>query len=260
MKMNRSMLNRMMVCGIALAMVSTLAAQTENQISAKVVRIKGSARYKVGSEAWQTLKSGDLISQGTIIETGMNDSRVDLVLGAGSAPATRPIMGTILTYHPAAEQNMVRIWENSRLFIDKLTRTQTGADEVTDTKLDLQAGHIFGSVKKLSAASTYEVKIPNGVAGIRGTTYDISVEGLVKVLVGSVYLSYLNAAGQPATQVIMGEQQFDARTGVLSPLSDPVKTSMLGVVTQLKSASAAAPMVYSVDQTIYNDTSPAAPR
>jgi len=58
-----------------------------------------------------------------------------------------------VTYQPAAEQNMVRIWENSRLGLDKLTSTETGANVVTETQLDLQAGHIFGSVKKMSAAS-----------------------------------------------------------------------------------------------------------
>ena len=79
---------------------------------------------------------------------------------------------------------MVRIWENTLLGIDKLTETQTGADVVTETQLDLKAGHIFGTVKKMSAASKYEVKIPNGVAGIRGTVYDISAEGVVKVSVG----------------------------------------------------------------------------
>ena len=56
--------------------------------------------------------------------------------------------------------------ENSALGIDKLTSMDTGSDSVTETQLDLKAGHIMGSVKKLSAASKYEVKIPNGVAGI----------------------------------------------------------------------------------------------
>ena len=254
MKMNRTLVSRLLGCGIALAMVSTVAAQNDNLVTAKVVRLKGSARYKVGTGPWQTLKTGDLLKQGTVIETGMNDSRVDIVLGEGSPSAAKPIMGEVLTYHPAAEQNLVRIWENSRLSIDKLTKTQTGADEVTDTKLDLQAGHIFGSVKKLSAASTYEVKIPNGVAGIRGTIYDISVEGVVKVLVGSVYLAYINSQGKATTQVIMGEQQFDMRTGVLTPLSDLDKTGMLGIVKQMKMT--ATPMVYSVDRTIVNFVSP----
>jgi hypothetical protein len=257
MKMNRSLLSRLMVCGIVLGLVSTVAAQTETLLSAKVLRVKGSARYKVGNGPWQTLKAGDLVQQGTVIETGMNDSRVDFMLGSGTPPSAKPIMGEAVTYHPSAEQNTVRIWENSRLAIDKGTLTRTGADEVTDIKLDLQAGHIIGSVKKLSAASTYEVKIPNGVAGIRGTVYDISVEGVVKVLVGSVYLAYINPQGKATTQVIMGEQQFDMRTGVLTPMPNTIKTGMIGVIIQLKvEVNAAQPIIYSVDRTIVNFVSP----
>ena len=232
MKETRSLLNSLVACGVALAMVSTLAAQTINQGAAKVVRLKGGARYKTGSSDWQQLNVGDIVKPGTVIQTAAN-SRVDLVLGDGSAPVARPVAGEALSYQPSAEQNMVRMWENSLLGIDKLTVMETGADVVTETQLDLKAGHIFGMVKKMSAASKYEVKIPNGVAGIRGTVYDISAEGVVKVLSGSVVVAYVGADGTVVTQVVMGLQQFDARTGVLMQLPDTDKTGMRRLVTQL---------------------------
>ena len=131
----------------------------------------------------------------------------------------------MLSSAPTAGQNIVRMWENTLLSIDKLTGMENGADVVTDTQLDLKAGHIFGIENKMSAASKYEVKIPNGVAGIRGTVYDISAEGVVKVWAGSVVLAYVGPEGTVATQVIMGSQQFDARTGVLTHLSDPWRNS-----------------------------------
>ncbi len=183
--------------------------------SAKVVRLKGAARYKTGSMAWQGLKAGDLVKPGTIIETA-GKSRVDLVLGAG-----RP------SYHPNAEQNMVRVWENSRLGIDKLTVMETGADVVTETQLDLQAGHIFGKVRKMLAASRYEVKIPNAVASIRGTIYDIYVEGVVKVRVGSVFLEYTDPNGKNVKQVIMGSQVFDPLTGAPTSIPDLWRNSLV---------------------------------
>jgi hypothetical protein len=248
MKRMQNLLKSLVVLGVAAAMVSSLAAETVTEVTAKVVRIKNSARYKTGNGAWQTLKRGDVLHAGTIIETGV-DSRVDLVLGEATAPSARPVVGEMLTYQPTAEQNMVRIWDNSRLALDKLTQTETGADVVTDTKLDLQAGHIFGSVKKMSAASTYEVKIPNGVAGIRGTVYDISVEGIIKVLVGSVYLAYVDSQGNSKTQVVMGEQMFNMRTGVLQALPSTDKTGMLTTLTQIPKPT--APISYTVDQTIF---------
>src|ERR1035441_5183761 len=232
MKETRSLLNNLVVCGVALAMVSTLAAQTVTQGAAKVVRVRGAARYSTGNNVWQPLKVGDVVKPGMVIQTAAKSS-VDLALGDGSTPVVRPVPVEMPSYMPTAEQDMVRIWENTVLGVDKMTSTETGADVVTETQLDLKAGHIFGMVKKMSAASKYEVKIPNGVAGIRGTIYDISAEGLIKVLTGSVVLAYVGPDGTVVTQVIMGLQQFDARTGVLMQLPDSDKTGMGRLVKQL---------------------------
>ena len=219
MKETRRILNSLIACGVALTMVSTLAAQSTDQIAAKVIRLKGAAQYKIGSGEWRPLKYGDVIRQGTVIQTAGN-SRVDLLLGAAAAVTVRPVVSDIITYQPTAEQNIVRMWDNTLMGIDKLTEVQTGADVVNETQLDLKAGHISGSVKKMSAASKYEVKLPIGVAGIRGTVYDMSAEGLIKVLSGSVVLAYAGPNGSTLTQVIMGLQMFDARTGTLTPLPD----------------------------------------
>jgi hypothetical protein len=142
------------------------------------------------------------------------------------------------------------MWENTLMGVDKLTFTQTGADVVTETQLDLKAGHIFGTVKKLSAASKYEVKIPNGVAGIRGSTYDISAEGVIKVLVGMAVLSYLGPNGAVLTQVIMGLQEFDARTGVLSTLPDLDRVGMGRLSRQLPAGFTPAPTPISADHSL----------
>jgi hypothetical protein len=248
MKETRSLLNSLVACGVALAMVATLSAQTVNQGTAKVVRLKGGARYKTASSDWQPLKVGDLVKPGTIIQTAAK-SHVDFVLGDGSVPIAGPVAAG-LSYQPRAEQNMVRVWENTLLGIDKLTFTQTGADVVTETQLDLKAGHIFGITKKTSAASKYEVKIPNGVAGIRGCVWDTSAEGVIKVFEGSVVLAYVGPDGTVVTQVVMSFQQFDARTGVLTPLPDFDKTAMDRLVTELPTGSALRPMVFIPNNTL----------
>ena len=251
MKETRSLLNGLVACGVALAMVSTLAAQTASQGSAKVVRLKGAARYASGPNAGQLLKVGDIVKPGAVIQTAAG-SRVDLVLGDGAAPVaqatTAPSMAS--SYAPSSEQNIVRLWENTLLGIDKLTETQTGADVVTETQLDLKAGHIFGMVKKMSAASKYEVKIPNGVAGIRGTVYDISAEGIIKVLSGSVVLAYVGPDGTVVTQVISGAQQFDARTGVLSALPVPGQDDLNRYIRQVQAGLLPAVVPVSADMTL----------
>ncbi len=249
MKETRSILNSLVACGVALAMVSTLAAQSATEGAAKVVRLKGAARYSTGNNVWTPLKVGDIIRPGTVIQTA-DKSHVDIALGEGSAPATPSAPSSMMSYQPAPEQNALRLWENTLLGVDKLTATRTGADVVTETQLDLKAGHITGSVKKMSAASKYEVKLPNGVAGIRGTFYDITAEGLIKVLTGSVVLAYVGPNGSVVTQVINGQQQFDARTGVLSPLPGGAAEGMETLLKELQFRFAAGPVPVSRDQTL----------
>jgi hypothetical protein len=249
MKETRSILNSMVACGVALAMVSTLAAQSVTEGAAKVIRLKGAARYSTGNNVWQPLKVGDVLRPGTVIQTA-GGSHVDLGLGEGSAPGTPSVASPMMSYQPTPEQNAIRIWENTLLGVDKLSAMRTGADVVTETQLDLKAGHISGSVKKMSAASKYEVKLPNGVAGIRGTFYDITAEGLIKVLTGSVVLAYVGPNGSVVTQVVNSMQQFDARTGVLSPLPGGTAAELETLLKGLQYRVSPGPVPVSRDQTL----------
>jgi len=261
MKTTQRLLNSLVAGVVALTLVSSLAAQSPDQTTAKVVRLTGGARYKVGAGEWQPLKLGDVVHSGTVIQTAAK-SRVDLSLGAeapvqegpplASQAAAAAASSNPLSYQPSTQQNIVRMWENTLMSVDKLAVMHTGADVVTETQLDLKAGHITGSVKKMSAASKFEVKIPNGVAGIRGTVFDIRAEGLVKVLSGSVVLAYVGPNGSVVTQVIMGLQQFDARTGTLSPLppdgSQDLDAIARGLTTGL---TGGAPTAYSVNASLF---------
>jgi hypothetical protein len=231
-------------------MVSTLAAQTANETVAKVVRISGKVRYKAANNDWLPLKGGDIVKPGTIIQTAAKAS-VDFALGSSSAPVAHPILPNEgLIFQPNIEQNIVRMWENTLMSIDKLTSTQTGADEVTETQLDLKAGHIFGMVKKMSAGSKYEVKIPSGVAGIRGTVFDITAEGVIKVLSGSCVLAYAGPNGVVVTQVIMAGQEFDARTGILSQMPPVDIRALDRLIKELRTGFIMAPTYITPDRTI----------
>jgi len=245
----------LVVCGLALAMVTTVAAQTAVQSAAKVVRIKGNARFTTGNNVWQPLRVGALLRAGTVIQTASEGSYVDLVLGneeaaAPSAAAAAPTSSR--SYTPTAgDQNIVRVFENSTLAVDKLTTMDTGADTVSETQLDLQRGRIFGNVKKMSAASKYEVKLPNGVAGIRGTIYTLSAVGVVQVLVGSVVIAYVGADGNVVTQVVMGGQQFDARTGQVTPIPNFNQKEMVKLAKETRVGPNVPPTTFTIDHTIY---------
>ncbi len=91
---------------------------------------------------------------------------------------------------------------------------------MTETQLDLKRGRITGNVKKLSAASKYEIKLPNGVAGMRGTVFDIQAVGIVKVYIGSMVVAWVDPRTQNVTtQTVMGGQVYDAALNHVSLLS-----------------------------------------
>jgi len=257
MKKIRSLVPGLVVVALALAFVSTAAAQTQG--AAKVVRIKGSARYSTGNNVWVPVKLGSVLKPGTVIQTGLERGAfVDLVLGDGETPVPGGAGGggaagggDSMYYQPNSEQNIVRVTGNSILAIDKLTTMETGADVVTETQLDLRAGKIFGNVKKMSAASKYEVKIPNGVAGIRGTIYQISADGVVQVLVGSVVIAYVGPDGTVVTQVIMGGQQFDARTGQITAIPQYIIKDLIEEAKAARIGPNTPPTTFAVDHTVY---------
>src|SRR5882757_10791850 len=89
MKHLRGFIRSFVAGAVALAMVSTVAAQTANTGRAKVVKMKGQARFSPGNGVWQPLKVGDVLKPGTIIQTAMEKgSYVDIVLGDGSGTAS----------------------------------------------------------------------------------------------------------------------------------------------------------------------------
>src|SRR6266850_3092434 len=246
-------------CVISLAMVYAAAAQNMMPTKARVVRKNGTARFTTGNSVWQPVKVGDVFGAGTIIQTDQaKDSYVDLVLGDGNAPIAgsvggpeiAPITATVASYQPRSEQNIVRIWANSALGIDNLNSMQTGADTVTDTQLDLRSGHIFGTVKKMSASSKYEIKIPNGVAGIRGTCYDLWASGLFRIGNGSGVISLIGTDNQPNTKVVPGGYEFNPSTGELAPLPPDVLRSLLRLEQNTRIVGAPQMIPFTADRTI----------
>jgi hypothetical protein len=174
------------MCGVLLNAGLTASAQPAKPGYATAVRVKGIASYSLGNDQWHPLVAGKFLPPGASIRTGQ-DAIVDVVLGKAiampqakwgperiSEAVDAPVRG-LITYTPAAEQNVIRVMGNSILVIDKLTTTDTGADTVSDTELNLKQGSIYASVKKLSPAAQYLVKTPTGIAGVRGTQFSITL-------------------------------------------------------------------------------------
>jgi len=234
------------VCGFALSLAGNALAQSPIHAGvATVVRISGEASYSVGDGKWHPLVAGKLLAAGAVVKTEP-DAAVDLVLGKTigmpqatpvpdriSAAADDPVRGYV-AYKPSAEQNTVRLTGNTVLAIDKLTVSDTGVDSVSDTELDLRQGAIYNSVKKLSGASQYLIKIPNGIAGVRGTLFYISASGECAAFKNSIVLSIIGKNGKPDTVVVGEGTRFNPQTGKTSPLPPEVLNQLNQIFTALR--------------------------
>ncbi|HXE41705.1 MAG TPA: FecR domain-containing protein, partial [Candidatus Baltobacteraceae bacterium] len=178
---------------------------------------------------WHPLTVGQTLTEGCVVQTAQ-DATVDLVLGAKIthhinpspdkvAPAADSAIRGLTSYHAVSQQNVIRLNPGTVLAVDKLTMGNTGVDAVSDTELDLRQGTIFGNVKKLSAASQYLIKVPNGIAGVRGTTFIMSASGAITVVQGSMVLSTVGPNGQPVTVVLGPGDQYNPATGQTTQLT-----------------------------------------
>jgi hypothetical protein len=105
-------------------------------------------------------------------------------------------------------------------------------DTVSDTELDLQSGRIFASVKKLSNESKYFVKIPNGIAGVRGTLFGLGADDWCGVIKNTVWLSITDKNGNPITVEVGEGHQFNPGGGI-TPLPADVVTLLREIAIAL---------------------------
>ena len=197
-------ISRIMGFAIAVAaFVGAMHVQAAPQQNEAVVRgVRGTANYSTdrGSN-WKDLKVGAKLRQNSIIRTAPG-GQVDLFLGDNGP--------------------VVRVTENTTVGIDKLSYDKSGAETVIETQLDLRSGRILGNVKHLAAASKYEVKTPQGVAGIRGTRYDISADGRVRITQGDAVVVYVIGGRTSTANVRAGQMASPPTTAGGNPIISPI--------------------------------------
>ncbi len=141
--------------GIALALLSAtpLFAAEAGQNKAIVRVVRGTVEFSVGG-TWAPLRPNTELDPGTQIRTGPDSFVAMNVNGLRSS---------------------VRLAQNSTMTLAKMDSTASGNDSDSETTMKLDTGSVLGQVKKLSANSRYEIETPNGVAGIRGTDFEVTV-------------------------------------------------------------------------------------
>lgn len=153
------------------AFVSSVQAADGN---AQVRGVTGRAFYSKDGAQFKPLRVGTKLPAGSVVRTEAN-SKVDMLIDT--------------------DKSVVRVQESSQLGIDTLKVDDAGIEPVVENDLNLPAGEILGNVKKIAAASKYQVKTPNGVAAIRGTEYRVNANGQVTVVSGRVAVTITRTVG-----------------------------------------------------------------
>src|SRR5205823_1090735 len=128
--------------------------------------------------------------------------------------------------------DVVHMTEDTILALEKLSFSETGAETTANVVLNLQKGRITGRVNHLSGASTYQVKTPKGVVTTSGGVYDISADGLVRVVSGSVDAT--PNGGGPVQRVGEG-QQLNLSGGQPGPIPAGDLDGLQGTVMGMRS-------------------------
>lgn len=179
---------KLVACGVALVAATVVCSTQAAQGTAKVQAVRGGdAEYTEDGSTWKKLNPGMVLKAGSTVKTDAA-ATVDLFLKANGP--------------------VVRVTPGTSLALTTLTFDEADGETVITTELGLSSGRILGAVKKLAAASKYEVKTPTGTCGIRGTKFDISANGRVLVVEGTVVVVY-TVNGVATTFVVQVNQMFD---------------------------------------------------
>jgi len=208
---------RVVLSLFAFAIASSLSLANADVQSGQVLiqAVQGGATYsKTTGGDWVALKENITLSRGATIKTS-SDATVDLVLQYN---------GTVL-----------RLLPNSTLSFDKLNKETAGEGAITETSLNLIAGGIVGSQRKLATPSTFKVNLPSGLVTIVGTEYLVRSDGAVTVLSGSVTVNFnLPHNGGSVRVTVPAGFSFDPATGKVVPTSSAFLQNIIADINTVR--------------------------
>lgn len=143
------------------------AAAQAAAVKAKFVTVKGDVKARASASAsWQAVKAGDAVAEGAQVKSGANS---EATIGWGNG-------------------NVLKVKALSQITVTGFS--SAGGSSTSNVTLD--SGKVYAKAGKLSKGSSFQVKTPTAVAGVRGTDFECSetsvavVEGTVTVSAGGV--------------------------------------------------------------------------
>ncbi len=152
--MKRVLLWRVATALMALSWSVGASADPERQVTLN--KVQGNVEVRLGGELWQPATPGIILHERDEIRTDVQ-SAAELILQEGN------------------QKGKIDINERTHLRLSTLiVNPMTGAEE---TLLDLALGKVRIHVGKLDPKSKFEVRTPTSTTGVKGTIFEVSVEG-----------------------------------------------------------------------------------
>ena len=193
-----------------------------------VINLFQSNESEKNNTAAETLKAGEIVLQGSTIVCGKN-SEVDLLF----------TNGTSAKIGPDSKLTISAIWQKD--FQESKRKVADINEETSPTRidLDLNIGDLIVDVKKLKKESSFRVKSPLGVAGIRGTQFRIFSENEkveLSVLKGEVSFWDQNNEENKITNSKKLVMKTDLEP-ILKPLNQKEKQTIQRRITSVKKST-----------------------
>lgn len=127
-----------------------IPAQGAAQMNALITTMSGTVRiYKKGAQDWKDAQANEVLDEGDKVQTG-EDGKVQLRMTNGNTLFVQP--GTELIFSTMRYDAATGNFENT---------------------FDMAKGKVGGVVEKLSKESTFQLKTPTAVCGVRGTVLEV---------------------------------------------------------------------------------------
>ncbi|HPN73621.1 MAG TPA: FecR domain-containing protein [Candidatus Omnitrophota bacterium] len=148
------------------------------KVAIMALAILGVAFSSYGSEAARTATILDIDGSVSVrLSDGISvPAEIGMEVGQGDAIATGSGSFALVRLE-GMETATVEVSENSRVLLSELIMNES--DSSQRTLLDLAMGKVLIKADKLhNEKSKFEVKTPTSVVGVRGTTFEVQVEGM----------------------------------------------------------------------------------
>lgn len=136
-----------------LAICFAVTAHAEGSRDVRVDGITGTAEFqKAGAGAWAPLTQGTVLQETDVVKTGPNSTCSLTFIGMSNAA--------------------VDVKPDSVMELATVGQAETG----DHTELDLSVGSVLVKAEKLQGESSFQVRTPNSIVGIRGTEFEVKVD------------------------------------------------------------------------------------